>query len=155
MSGAVGPTGRVFAFEPNQESASRLRRHLNLNGILNVEVVEAAVAEHAGSSYFNDEEYSGRLSEAGRLIKTVCLDDYPIPDFVKMDIEGTEIRALRGGERILAGQRTVWAIEIYGPEGGGVCPKVLKGNGCVLGWVGHAELLATPKGRAERAPRLG
>ena len=43
----VGGEGRVFAFEPLPQNLSYLKKHLQLNRITNVAVIEAAVAERA------------------------------------------------------------------------------------------------------------
>lgn len=49
-------------------------------------------------------------------IKTITIDDYfsDIPvNFIKMDIEGAEMCALMGGERVIEKERPVLAISIY------------------------------------------
>ena len=43
---AVGPAGRVYAFEPMPRNAHFLRQHVVLNHLTNIEVCEMAVAEH-------------------------------------------------------------------------------------------------------------
>jgi hypothetical protein len=43
----VGPQGRVFAFEPVQRNLYYLHRHLQLNRIANVTVVQTAVGERS------------------------------------------------------------------------------------------------------------
>jgi hypothetical protein len=46
----AGPAGRVVAFEPDEENARRLRRHVELNGLTHVRVAPYAVAETAGTA---------------------------------------------------------------------------------------------------------
>lgn len=46
---AVGPTGRVIAVEPNPHTAALLRHNIALNGVNNVTVVEAAIANRNGT----------------------------------------------------------------------------------------------------------
>lgn len=47
----VGPTGRVFAFEPDPDNCRALRASVQLNGFTSiVEVVEAALADQAGEA---------------------------------------------------------------------------------------------------------
>lgn len=46
----VGPTGRVFAFEPEPANCGLLRLNLALNGMLQAEVIEAAVSDGAGQA---------------------------------------------------------------------------------------------------------
>ena len=55
----VGPSGRVFAFEPARRTAAALRLHLEWNGVADrVEVVEAAVADASGEEVFWAQETS-------------------------------------------------------------------------------------------------
>ncbi len=42
MAKAVGPNGFVYAIEPNEHNAQAARRNLQLNGIANCVVLEAA-----------------------------------------------------------------------------------------------------------------
>jgi len=56
----------------------------------------------------------GKLSQNGTPTKTMQLDNYPRPDFIKMDIEGEETAALHGSSRILAERRAVWFIATHG-----------------------------------------
>ncbi len=62
----VGPSGRVIAYEPGPAPAARLRENVALNGLSNVTVVEAAVADRPGTLHLNLVEDS----EASSLYKT-------------------------------------------------------------------------------------
>jgi FkbM family methyltransferase len=58
------------------------------------------------------------ISVAGRTLDSL-FPDTP-PDFVKMDIEGAELMAFRGAERILKAGRTTFLVELHdftGPNG--------------------------------------
>jgi FkbM family methyltransferase len=107
----VGPTGRVIAFEPNPHNGDVLRTNLELNGVRNVELVRAAVADRAGTAVFND-MFNGILDpkgsfQPGRItVRTVSVDDttatHGPPDVVFLDVEGAECMALSGAARTLA-----------------------------------------------------
>jgi FkbM family methyltransferase len=110
----VGAAGRVHAFEPTPHVAGRLRRNVTLNGLDNVVVTEAAVSDRAGVATFYVQQASDRSSLGGDgtpvPVQTITLDDY-VPaqglskvDVMKMDVEGAETLALRGGRRLLAGE---------------------------------------------------
>ena len=110
-SALTGPAGRVFAFEPMPGNVARLREHLRLNGVTNVTVIERAVADAAGVATFTacGSNFQGHLLPGGELkVETVSLDELvgqgklPMPDFMKMDIEGAEVRALNGARKLLA-----------------------------------------------------
>lgn len=117
-----GPSGRVFAFEPNPGAREILYRHIELNGLRErVTVVHAAVGDAAGEAvlYAADSDGMSRLGAANRLIAdhvcevtvpVVTLDDYcesegVVPDWLLIDIEGFEIAALAGARRLLSDRR--------------------------------------------------
>ncbi len=52
LSRLVGDQGRVFAFEPNARELTYLIRHVSLNRLRNVEIVQAAVGEKTGTVPF-------------------------------------------------------------------------------------------------------
>lgn len=118
-----GVAGRVFAFEPLPRNVAFLRRHLQHNRLSNVDVIEAAVSDTAGTATFEVSESPsmGRLVASGQLqVPTVTLDqmvldsELPPPDVIKMDIEGGELRALEGARRILAGSRPLIFLATHG-----------------------------------------
>lgn len=108
--------GRWIVIEPAPESAALCRQ------LPNVEVVEAAAGEHPATlDLYSNEAASGwaSLHERGdsfargarfttRQVPVVTLDsviaekDIRIVDFLKLDIEGHELFALRGTRRALA-----------------------------------------------------
>ncbi len=111
----VGPKGMVYSFEPVPKNIYYLKRHLQLNNIRNVTVVEAAVSDtHGSSKFFLDESNRiyrsrGRISSNGNLIvKTVSLDqlykqgNIPIPNYIKIDVEGAEMLVFLGARKILS-----------------------------------------------------
>ena len=147
LSRLVGETGKVISFEPSQRPSNDLRRNIELNNLSNVEVVEAAVSDRAGTAFFNDivqaaapsprriTDYLGHLSQKGRPVDVVRLDDYPVPDFVKMRIEGAEVSALEGAGQILSAQRTIWLVAFHGvPAKLGVI-KLLANSGLAIEWI--------------------
>ena len=120
----AGESGAVWAFEPNPQNCSFLRRHVEINGCGNVRVTEAAVSDAAGRARFD----FGRGSGTGHLagdgaveVETVRLDDFVrgrgiSPTAVKIDVEGAEVRVLDGARATIAEHRPVIFLSTHGAE---------------------------------------
>lgn len=129
----VGAAGKVFAFEPLPANHERMRANLALNSQSRVVLVPKAVADKSGGQVFHvhASDDMGKLhGSAGRetiyansiQVETISLDDFvyarnnPVPDVIKMDIEGGEVLVLIGMKRLLAEARPLLFIETHGPE---------------------------------------
>lgn len=114
------PTGQVFAFEPSSQNRGYLETHLVANGIRNVEVVpylvgdrdlsDVAFYEMPGDSGLNTQA-AGYLSEMAREIRAaqITIDRFVetrsvVPDLIKIDVEGAELRVISGAEKTLRSQ---------------------------------------------------
>ncbi len=131
----TGGAGRVVAIEANPSAVGYLRRHIELNGLENVSVVNRAISDRAGTMQFETRDYIGfcRLSPDGdHTTQTVTLDglldEYPAPDVLKIDIEGAECAALAGSGRLLAA-RPVVLLSTHGRDSYEYCRAVLDGLG--------------------------
>lgn len=138
FSELVGPAGRVVAFEPNPRNVGYLKKHLELNGITNAHVVEAAASDFTGMAAFADDStsFTGRLSTRGNLdVSTVTLDEFvqreiaPKPDYIKIDVEGAELSVLRGAGFILSSCRPTLFLATHGEELHAQCCEFLQSLG--------------------------
>ncbi len=143
LAKAVGETGKVIAFEALPANIKRLRENIDLNGLLSrVKVIHAAVIDTSGEVQFlvGPSDAMGKvLGSAGRTgrhsesisVSGVALDDFvyqdrnPIPQIIKMDIEGGEVLALRGMIRLLSEARPIIFLELHGPEAARITWEVL------------------------------
>ena len=124
----VGPEGKVFAFEPEPGNFSLLQRNVNMNGYENVTLVQKAVSDKNGVEelYLCSDSWGHSLSSFKRdqgliSVPVTSLDQFfsedVAIDFIKMDIEGAEGKAVHGMERILGGRGVkVIAIEFHPEE---------------------------------------
>jgi FkbM family methyltransferase len=122
---AAGPAGRVLALEPDTDLAGLLRRSAAGNtGHAPVEVLPAAVSDELSVARFHVARRNratshlagfGTVMAGGvrstQLVPTVTLDwlaaRFPLPDVLKVDVEGAELTVLAGGTRVLAHCPTV------------------------------------------------
>ena len=120
-----GPGGKVFAFEPLLRNVDYLRKHVAINHMDNVTVIEAAVSDHDGEASFQlgASDAMGHLSDRGEIkVKMVCLDalleagEIPLPDFMKIDVEGAEFDVLIGSQKILAACKPVLFLDTHSRE---------------------------------------
>src|SRR2546422_9529096 len=122
----VGLSGRGYAFEPHPGVFSCLKEQLDLNGFRTVVPVCKAVCEESGTGFFDETEQrsTGHLTDPARghlRVQTTSLDDLVFggyaapPDFIKIDIEGAESRALRGALNTLQQYHPALVIELHNP----------------------------------------
>ena len=123
-------------FEPAPQNLFYLKEHLRLNHVDNVTVMEAAVSDKSGVVSFDE----GSNSSAGHIVttdgklqvKTVALDEListgeiPIPDYLKIDIEGAEALALSGAKSMLAKSHPTIFLATHGKSIHQECCHILR-----------------------------
>ncbi|MCX6901177.1 MAG: FkbM family methyltransferase [Verrucomicrobia bacterium] len=123
----AGPSGRVFTFEFTPTNLGIMRKNLALNPSLEsrVEVVERALWDRSGVSLGYTENGPGtKLAEdkkeaMARTAVTMSIDDLvteehlPMIDFIKMDIEGAELTALKGARETMLRFKPRLAVCVY------------------------------------------
>jgi FkbM family methyltransferase len=131
MAAAVGPLGRVYAFEPLDTNADLLERSITENGFGDrVRVQRAAVGAAAGTATLTfpvetlnsggayllrdgSAPLVGNLKKEVPLVALDTLDVRRPVRFIKMDVEGAEPQVLRGAQRILKEDKPVILSEFH------------------------------------------
>lgn len=148
LAQAVGPTGRVVAVEPTEAAFSALSRNIGLNPSLatRIHAVQMALGAPGGAleaSYYarwgltheegrhpvlmgtRHDAASARFSTVDALVRETGLSSVGL---IKMDVDGREVRVLRGAAHVLGTWRPTVVFE--------ACPYLLEEFGASL-----AELL--------------
>lgn len=125
----VGKKGKVYAFEPEPMNYSLLLKNIELNGYDNIVAVQKAVSDvNKRVKFFLDSKDTGAHSiyqpgNKGQFleVESVTLDDFfegkghPI-DVIKMDVEGAEMAAFTGMDRIIRENENLkMFVEFYFP----------------------------------------
>ena len=135
----VGSQGRVIACEPSATTMELLRGNVTLNGFGWVELREVALAEQPGrlemqvfepgsgfSSFAPAETLGARTVDVDvTTLDRVAGDLLERTRVVKLDVEGAELRALRGAGALLERARPDFIVELE--------PEHLARQGCVAG----------------------
>ena len=122
LAGLVGPSGRVFSYEPGSEARTLLEHSRDLNRLRNLEVIGAALSDSAGEGHLAF-AWSSELRALGSAgvgepvrITTLDLEDatqvWSSPDFIKIDAEGEEERIIVGGRKFFATHSPLVMFEI-------------------------------------------
>lgn len=133
----VGPTGKVIGFEFTPSNVAAIQRHFALNPEVQpqVHIITHPLGERSGTTVaFDDLATSTRTQAKGRhRAQTRSIDDVvgalqlDRVDFVKMDIEGAEVAALKGGVATLRQRSPRLAISAYHrPDDLIILPKLLR-----------------------------
>jgi FkbM family methyltransferase len=127
---AVGPSGHVWAFEPDPRNFRSLATNIRLNVAANITPVMRAVSAESGEAQLYRSGANGgdcRLvpfaqAIAAEAVETTALDDFfPEPSaritLIKIDVQGAEGLALAGMSRILRTNRPITLVMEFWPYG--------------------------------------
>jgi FkbM family methyltransferase len=124
LSQMVGPSGKIYAFEPDDLAYSYLLRNIELHKLQNVIPIKKALAGESGTALFSmDGTLGAGLANSTqcvskgdvRQVETLSMPDacreYGLPAFVKMDIEGAEVEVIEHAAPFLKNSPIHFAIE--------------------------------------------
>ncbi len=133
----VAENGQVVVFEPNPRSFRRIEENIRHNNFRNVRLMPIGLGEQRATLQFT---FPSAEPARGTAISTIAeqinheadattceievnsLDDelkrssLPIPQFIKIDVEGMEYPALKGMQKTLRTHRPRLSIELHGAD---------------------------------------
>lgn len=124
----VGENGRVYTFEFVPENLEVMKKNIELNPELKerIKIVRNALWSSSNlTMFFSEKGPASRITTTGRVkgpdpgVATLSIDDFvessnvPRVDFIKMDIEGAELPALKGAKKTINKYKPKLAISVY------------------------------------------
>ena len=120
FSNAVGPTGKIYAFDPVAEHLELMEHNrqqfpianveLMPYGLANIDVDCAPIVVNKYSPGFRIDQQQVPLRSIDSLVKS---GDIARVDYIKMDIEGSEMDALRGAHESILRFQPKLGISLY------------------------------------------
>jgi FkbM family methyltransferase len=130
ISQVLSEGGKCYAFEPAEGNLRYLRRHIEMNRITNVVVVPELVGDVCAErvEFFEAEGDSGMNSvldirrDEGFYRRTeraqITLDHFVslngcVPELIKIDVEGAEIKVISGSEEVMREHRPDIILSVH------------------------------------------
>jgi len=124
----VGESGHVYAFEPDPSLMESLKTNVKLNKMNNVSFVPLAVSNKSGTGKLSlNPTYPTRNRLDSKIplentvdVNTISIDDFceknhVIVDFIKMDVEGSEVKALEGMKKTILASPKIKIVSEFNP----------------------------------------
>ena len=113
---------KVFSFEPNKKLFDVMQKNISDNNLQDkFFAFNKGVWNKSGVAFLNFDEMDiagGNIKDQqkGIAVETITIDEFfndVRVDFIKMDIEGAELNALRGGIKVIQRDRPILAVSLY------------------------------------------
>lgn len=144
---AVAGAGRVVTFEPLEENREQIQRMIEVNPGIHVEIMPVAINDCDEETKFKvmpnpsmgklvSSDFQPQASEVKTIPITVCKLDslvlnggLPVPDIMKVDVEGAETAVLQGATKLLTKHAPILFIEAHSGSLAQECADFLYGLG--------------------------
>jgi FkbM family methyltransferase len=122
---------KIYAFEPEKKNIKKLQRNLKKYKVERVQVIKKGCWSKAAILHFQANDNMSAVSPKGSISVPVDTVDNVVGDeqvtYIKMDIEGAELQALRGAARTIRLNQPKLAICVYHkPDDLIKIPKLIK-----------------------------
>lgn len=166
LAKAVGPKGRIYAFEPQPVIFETLRANCELNSLAQVDVINAACGARVDTITFPEIDYETEgnfgaialanlpASEEGKPVQVLRLDDLKLEqlDLLKADVEGMECEVIAGSVETIGRLRPLIYLENDRPHRRSELIAAIRGLDYRLWW--HMPPLFNPDNWAGRSDNL-
>jgi len=130
FSKLVGTGGKVICFEPIPENIKEIESLRDLNRVANFHIINKAVGNACCTAAFNVPNNDNKVGSLRRFtdgkirvikIEETTLDEeinrgLALPDFIKMDVEGSESEVLEGLSKSIDKSWPIFSVELHIPE---------------------------------------
>jgi FkbM family methyltransferase len=124
LSSKLAPDGNVHVFEIDPKCYNLIEKNLKLNNISNVKINNYAVSDHNGFEKIPllENPNAGLKMNSNAKdyvdVKAIQIDDYVsennvVPNFIKIDVEGAELKVLNGMKKVLKQNNLKLLVEIH------------------------------------------
>lgn len=127
---AAKKSRHIYAFEPGSSNRKKLEENTRLNKLDNITVLPYAVSDKQGDTELfiagdnntgmNSLEQPGNFSGHKEVVAVVSIDDWvaenniPGISLIKIDVEGSEMKVLKGMQAVIEEQKPVFFMEVIG-----------------------------------------
>ena len=141
----------VFAFEPDVRNAESLQRHAMWNSLEDkIQIVRSAVLSKTGHAELEPADFERGHGNAHVLESVVArehtvtipctsLDEFartkPLPDIIKIDVEGSESEVLKGSQELLGRSRADVICEVHDAENASIVVPLLTSQRYAARWL--------------------
>ena len=108
---------KIYAFEPIAAMCDKIQKDVENSKIQHVQLINAATWDKKETIRFDDDGSSSCINDNGSVVVQGADIDSVVKDetvtYIKMDIEGSELKALQGAKKTIIRNRPRLAICIY------------------------------------------
>lgn len=122
LSRQVGPSGKVVSFEPLRLIFQQLNGNVFLNNLRNVTCINAALGNANRYIQMDSVNFDAsfvniggtKIGNGGDIVEMIKLDDVVTDgvDFVKIDVQGSEVMLLEGAQTLIKNSRPIMFVEV-------------------------------------------
>lgn len=114
---SLGKNIIIYVFEPSLDKCNFIKAIIKANNIDNVKVVNTALSNEKSKGKLNTKKHSGAWTvEDGVDFDIITLDSFPFPkpiSFIKLDVEGFELKALQGAINLIKKYKPLLCVETH------------------------------------------